>query len=679
MSDLTALFQPRAVAVIGASDQPGKLGRAMADSIAGFPGRVSLVNPRAASGMVPTIAAAAESGPVDLAILCVPAPVTSETLRECAEAGVRTALVCAGGFSEVGGRGDVYARSIDDVVHDSGIRVLGPNTSGFFVPGGSLFASFVPGVAEIASGRIAVVAASGGVNHVLSFLLQEHDLGVSLGVGIGAGQDITAPDVLEYLAGHDATRAVILHVETVPDGPRLLAAVRSLAEHKPVVALIVGRNDVSEFATSHTGALATSYRVTRDALRQAGAIIVDDEEQAAAAAIALSGRRARASADPGVGLITGQAGPGLIVADRLGDARSRLPLLEESTRETLSRLLPPMTYQGNPVDTGRPSEGFADVVAAVANDAGIDVLGVYAICEPVVDLSAAVSEDTVMRLPVLLGIDGPERAVAAARVAARSRGIPILRGPTRLANGLAALVEDARLLRRRSSEHADVQSDAVVPAGHGAWDEIAAKDLLDSVGIATPWRRRCADRAEAQAALQAIGGAVAVKLVDAAVLHKSDIGGVVLGVSSPAELDAALDSLEAAGATQFLVESMAAPGVDVIVGARMDAVFGPIVALGLGGTAAEVLADVAFRTAPLTASTAAGMIDDLGAAALLRGFRGGPTVDEQDLGRVIRAVGALVATGAVAEIEVNPLRITANGLIALDAVVLPAHDGVTTP
>lgn len=378
-----------------------------------------------------------------------------------------------------------------------------------------------------------------------------------------------------------------------------------------------------------------------------------------------------------MGLITGQAGPGLIIADRLVDTGEELPPLHSSTRQTLAGLLPPLTFQGNPVDTGRPSEAFGQVIATVAADPGVDILGIYAITEPVIDLAAAVP-GSLDELPVLLGVDGPADAVGLARQSAGAHRLPILRGPTRLAQGMAALAEDARRqhLRAIRDHHADIVVPRRADLAGAIWDEIRAKELLGVLSIATPARRRCTDRAEAHDALQEIGGRVAVKLVDAAVLHKTEIGGVVLGVDTTAAMDAALDSLEAAGAREFLVEEMASPGVDLIAGARLDDAFGPVVALGLGGTTAEALADVAIRTAPLGPAAAAGMVDDLAASALLRGFRGAPAVDEDELGRVLATLGELVASGAVAEIEINPLRITSTGLIALDAVVLPAHEEV---
>ena len=674
-TDLAALFEPRGVVVVGASASPGKLGHAMAKSLGSYPGSLRLVNARPEPGMFGSIAEAVSSAPdIDLAVMCVPASVTANAVRESAEAGVRAALVCAGGFAEVGGAGSGYATDLDTVIAETGIRLLGPNTSGFFVPGDSLFASFVPGVREFGPGSVAVVAASGGINHVLSFGLQEEGTGISLGVGLGAGQDVTAPHVLRYLVGHDQTRAVILHVESMPDGRDLMNAVSELAATKPVVALIVGRNDVAEFARSHTGALTTSWRTARALLRQAGAVVVDDEAHAVSAAIALSKGRARPNRSSGIGLITGQAGPGLVIADGLLGDGWTLPTLSPRSRDRLADLLPPLTFQGNPVDTGRPGESFPDVVRVVGEDPSIDIIGVYAITEEIIDLPRAVAAHGAATLvPTVVAVDGTSADVAAARRSAQNVGVAIVRGPTPLAQALSAIAEDARSRAAAGDGPSPAGPETPEPpAGwDGDWDEIRAKDLLSLLGIRTPARRRCDTRTDASEALAEFGRPVAVKLLSSEVLHKSDIGGVFLGVDSPQAMDEALDALESIGATQFLVEEMADPGAELVLGARLDDSFGPVVVVGLGGLAAEVMGDVAIRSAPVGARVASEMIDDLVVAELLNGYRGAPPVDREELGRIIVALGGIVASGRIAEIEINPLRVTAGGLVALDAVVIP--------
>ncbi|MFI1358693.1 acetate--CoA ligase family protein [Streptomyces sp. NPDC020898] len=785
-TDLIPLFAPEGVVVIGASRQSGKLGAAMARSLAPFSGARALVNsrrPEPGEGVYASVAEAAAhtAGRLDLAVLCVPAAGCADALAEAAAAGCRAALVCAGGFGEAGPEGEAHADALRLVAQETGIRILGPNTSGFFAPHLGLTASFVPAAGQLPAGDIAVVAASGGVNHALSFDLVAAGNGISLGVGIGAGLGVTAADVLAHLAGDGRTTAVALHVETVPDGPRLVEAVRLAAAAKPVVALIVGRSDVGDFARSHTGALATSWRTTRAALRQAGAVVVDDEREMVDALTALSRIQLRPHPDPGLAIVTAQAGPGLLLADRVGADGIRMPELAETTRRALGVLLPPLTYQRNPVDTGRPAETFARVLDTTAADPAVHLLAVYALTEPdSVDLATAAQDAGLgTDSPAVVVVGGLPEDVADQRARLHKAGIPALTGPASAANAVRALVAHARQRAVRidgstgpldgglpvhkagvpaptgpasaanvvpaptgpasaasalpapvtharqwavPTEGPSQAAAAPVPSGpldgglpvhkagvpaptgpasaasalpapvtharqwamptegppqaaaapvpSGPLDEDAAKVFLSSLGIRTPDRVACDSRADAHRALGVLGGPVAVKVLDAAILHKTEIGGVHLGVRTPGELDAALDAIGAD--RRYLVEAMAPAGVDLVLGARRDPVFGPVVLAGLGGTAAEALADVAIRLAPLSVAEAAGMPDDLAACALLDGWRGGPVLDRAEFGRVVSALAAaLAASPDTAEIEINPLRLTGDGLIALDAVIVP--------
>ncbi|CAM5586050.1 acetate--CoA ligase family protein [Streptomyces aurantiogriseus] len=671
---LTPLFAPEGVVVIGASRQSGKLGAAMARSLAPFPGARALVNarrPEPDEGVYASVAEAAAhtDGRLDLAVLCVPAAGCAQALAEAAAAGCRAALVCAGGFGEAGPEGEEHAEELRRVARETGVRLLGPNTSGFFAPHLGLTASFVPAAGQLPAGDIAVVAASGGVNHALSFDLVAAGNGISLGVGIGAGLDVDAADVLEHLAEDGRTTAVALHLETVPDGPRLVAAVRRVAAVKPVVALVVGRSDVGDFARSHTGALATSWRTTRAALRQAGAVVVDDERELVDALTALSRVQLRPDPDPGLGIVTAQAGPGLLLADRAGTDGIRMPELAATTQGALSELLPPLTYQRNPVDTGRPGETFARVLATTAADPAVDLLAVYALTEPdSVDLASAAQDAGLgADSPAVVVVGGLPEDVAEQRARLHKAGIPALTGPASAANAVRALVTHARQRALRGDGPAPEQ--AVAPVPPGPLDEDAAKTFLAGLGIRTPDRVACDSRADAHYALRLLGGPVAVKVLDAAILHKTEVGGVHLGVRTPEELDAALDAI--GPGRRCLVEAMAPAGGDLVLGVRRDPVFGPVVLAGLGGTAAEALADVAIRLAPLSAADAASMPDDLAARALLDGWRGGPVLDRAEFGRVVASLAAaLAASPDTAEIEINPLRLTADGLIALDAVIV---------
>ncbi|MPV89318.1 CoA-binding protein [Georgenia ruanii] len=676
-ADLSALFAPRGVVVVGASRTGTKLGSVMARSLQAFGGPLALVNarnPDPAVGLYPSVAAAADTlgEPLDLAVLCVPAGACADALKDAAAAGVRAALVCAGGFAEAGGDGVAYQERLVAASRASGVRLLGPNTSGFLIPHRRLTASFVPGVGDVPAGAVAVVAASGGVNHALAFLLADAGVGVSLAVGLGNATDVDAADVLEHLVGDDSTEAVALHVESVGDGPRLYAAVRRLTRTKPVVALVVGRNDVAEFAASHTGALATSWRTTRAVLRQAGAVLVDDERALVDAVATLSHSRLQPNPDPGVGIVTAQAGPGLILLDALRGAGVRTPTLTEDTQARIAGLLPPMTFQRNPVDTGRPGETFGDVLTAVAADAGVDVVAAYALAElgSTEQLAAAAAATATEGAPVVAGLGGSPTEAGELRHQLHAAAVASHLSPTALATGVAALVEDARLAHLAQQPDAEGAFDGRSVLVGRAWDEDQAKSVIEDLGLRAMPRRACDDEESAHRALDALGGPVAVKLLDAAVLHKTEIGGVQLGVRSHAELDDALTALRAAGASRYLVEAMAPSGVDLIVGAHRDAVFGPIVLLGLGGTQAEALADVTMRLVPVSTAEAAAMPDELLGAALLDGWRSGPRLDRGELARVVRALGTqLAADPGLQSLEINPLRLTHDGLIALDAVI----------
>ena len=372
----------------------------------------------------------------------------------------------------------------------------------------------------------------------------------------------------------------------------------------------------------------------------------------------------------GSGIVTAQAGPGLLHVDGLRGRGIAVPRLTDATRAALRDLLPPLTYQANPVDTGRPGRGFGQVLATVAADPGVDLVSVYALAEPdALDLPAAVEAAAADGAgPIVVGLGGPPEQVTPQRQALRKLGVPALGGPTALTVAVAALLDDAQARGRSRSETGRPPVRVAVPRRD--LDEDEAKTILGDLGIATPPRRACADRAAAHRALAELPGPVAVKLLDAAVTHKSDVGGVHLGIRDAAGLDAALDGLEAVGAAQFLLESMAPAGIDLIVGASRDPVFGPVVLVGLGGVVAEALADVAIAPAPLSIGEAGALADELSGRALLDGFRGGPVADRAALGAVLAALGdLLVHHREIEDVEINPLRVTADGLLALDAVL----------
>lgn len=676
---LSALFEPKTIAVVGASSSPDKAGHAMLRSLRSFPGSLFPVNPRATEiEGLPAFSSISEiPETVDLAVLVLPPQNVPQALGSCAEAGVRTAVICSGGMGESGAEGVALQNEALSVAREAGMRVLGPNTSGYVNPSASVYASFVPGVTDIQPGEIAIVAQSGGVNHALSFQAQSEGLGVRLAVGLGNAMDVDTADMLNYLAEDEATRVILLHLEGIPGGRKLFEAVGRAVECKPVIALKVGRSDVGDFARSHTGALTGSWRLARAALAQAGAVIVEDTVELIDAAHALAATRLPPTAQPGIGLVSGQAGPALLVADALRTAGIELPELEPRTSERLEELLPPVTYQRNPVDTGRPDESFVDVLTTVGEDSAIDALVVYALhepgaLEPVATMKEFQSRD---RVPSIFITAGPQKKVAQTATSLKSESVPVYLSPERGARAMRALVMDARSAYRRKYNELP-RKFTPSPLGPEPLDEAAAKDLLEASGIRAPRRRVCVTHDEARIAWSEFEEQVVVKVLDSTVTHKSEANGVHVGVDSPEALRNALnaiDELSSDGGARYLIEELASPGVELIIGGTRDPSFGPTVLLGIGGTAAEAIGDVALRLAPLSVGEAEVMIEELSGKKLLKGFRGQPTVDRGELIDALLVVShMLTAHPEIVELDINPIRATDKGLVALDALILLA-------
>lgn len=662
---------------MGASGNAGKAGYAMVSSLANFSGPVYAINPRAAARgecilNLETKASVAElEGQVDLAVLTVPAPMVPEALEQCGQAGVTAAIICAGGFGESGDEGAALQQQAVRVATAHDIRLLGPNTSGFMNPRIGLFANFMPSVTTLSPGPVAVVAQSGGVNLALAFMLERAGIGTSLSVGLGNGADVGFVEVLDHLANDPETTAVALHVEGVADGAALMDAVLRVSARKPVVAIKVGKNDVGDFAKSHTGALTGSYEVTRAALSQAGAVVVDSLAELVDAVTALSTIRLQPSPEPGAAIITGQAGPGLILADALAEAGVPVPALHSETTAQLQQLLPALTYQRNPVDTGRPGESFPAVARAVSGDPSIALTAVYALDEPgAFDPVAALAP---LSGHVMFASGGPQNVLIQHRERLRELGIPMFHSPDALAHGVAAVVKDAQL------QFAARQKPVRPAYGKGAilgstLDESEGKRLIAEAGARIPAGRTAANRQEAHAALEDLGGPLVVKVLDAAILHKADVGGVHTNIRTPDQLDVALDVIDRIpnrSSGRYLLERQAGSGVELIVGGVRDAAFGPVVALSLGGTDVEISnVSPQLRVAPLSRPAALDMVLGL-PPALLAGHRGAPPIDPEAVADILLAVGELLMTYSdITEVDLNPVRITAEGPIVLDALII---------
>lgn len=679
---LSRLFDPKSIAIVGASAAPEKPGYQMVKAFEKFPGRIYPVNPRGGAVLGSEIYKSLSDipEPVDLIAMVVPPQASADVLREAAACSAGAAFMVSGGFSETGGDGHKRQAEILKICHDGGIRLLGPNTSGFMRPSKKLFCTFLPAAAGLKPGKIGIVAQSGGINITMAFMANELRLGISLSVGIGNGADVSVADAIDYLADDPATEVIAVHLEGVSDGRVLFDTIRRTVPRKPVVVLPVGKADLGGFAESHTGNLMGTYALTCAGLRQAGAVVVDTTTALIDAAHALSNARLAPAAAPGVGILTGQAGPGLLMTDKLRSAGIDVPEIGAETISKIAGLLPPLTYLKNPVDTGRPLASFGEVCSTLARDPVVDTLLIYALHESdSVDFAAAIGTAADLSgKPCVYGTQGMNKDIGPLMKALEKRGVTAIASPDRAALATQALVEDSRAQHRLTALSTDnsLQNTSMPPLPR-VLDEASAKDFIGEWGIATPQRIVCTTHAEAQTAKRKISGSVVVKILDPRITHKTETGGVHLGIRAAKQLDAALAQIDSIKSRtrkkRYLIEAMAPPGLEVIIGARNDPSWGPVVLLGLGGTAAEVLEDVSMRLAPVDKPAALAMIDELKSAALFNGFRGAPKVDKQALADVIVAVGHIVLeTPGIREIDLNPVRVygDGDGVLALDALIV---------
>jgi acyl-CoA synthetase (NDP forming) len=546
--NLERLFAPASIAVVGASASPAKAGYQALLALGSFRGEVFAINPRADAilGRRAWPSLRELSRPVDLVILAVPAAACVDAVRDAIDCRCGGALVVSGGFAESGADGARIQAELEQLCVDSDFRLLGPNTAGFVNTEVSLTASFVPSADCVPPGDIAVVAQSAGINLTVSFLLAKLGYGVTCAIGLGNAIDVDAADALEFVAEQPGTKAIALYLEGVQLGRRLYDVMRRVTPKKPVAVLTVGREDIGEFARSHTGNLIGSYALRSSALRQAGAVIVESTEDLAAAAAVLSRHRLPPKERPGVGVITAQAGAGLVMLDLLKSSGVAVPTLSAPTLTRIAEHLPPRTYLKNPVDTGRPGESFTDVLVALAEDPQVDAIIAYALSEP-----AALRPDLVLPVaarktakPLLFGTMGPREEIAPVLATLRTQGFYVAESPEELARAARTLARDAAS-QARVARQDDPRPSTLRNALPGATDEHAAKEILESLGVRTPKRCVCASHEEAHDALTRLGKPIVVKLLSPEVAHKTEVGGVHLNVTERAQLSDALEQLDA--------------------------------------------------------------------------------------------------------------------------------------
>ncbi|GAA5033614.1 acetate--CoA ligase family protein [Streptomyces siamensis] len=676
--DLSALFDPVSVAVVGASDDPAKYGHAIAAQAVRANGRrpVHLVNRRGGTVLgrsaAPSLSAIGE--PVDLAVVSVPAAGFEDAVDEALRCGARAIVAITAGFAETGEAGRARQLAVAERVRAAGAVMVGPNCLGIADNTTDLFLAsdtFTPG-------GVALLSQSGNLALELQLRFRPHGLGFSRFVSLGNQADVTLVDLLADCARHEGTRAIAVYAEDFADGRAFAEA--AAAAGKPVVLLTAGRGDASaRSAQSHTGALTTSADVVTAACRDAGVELVTTPRELTVALAALTG--ARRPAGRRVAVLTDGGGHGVVAADAVEAAGFTVPELTGPTRRHLRETLWEQSAVANPVDLAGMGEqdpgSYARTVAALLAAEEVDAVlmtgyfGGYAAADGGLGgggLVLAEGEREAARLiadhhratakPLVVQSMYPDSPSCRTLAAA---GIPVF----------AATEDAARALAATAPGPLHTGVTPLPPAAAPLRDSgyMGTRRALEEAGLAFPAAREIHDETELLAAAAEFPGPYVLKALH--LLHKSDAGGVVLGLAGPDELLAAFREMHARlGAPAYSVEAMAdlTDGIELIVGVNRDPRFGPVAMVGLGGVLAEALHDVAFTLAPVSAGRALSLLRGLRTAALLDGVRGRPPVDVAAAAAAVEAITAFAAAHPeIAEIEVNPLLVSPHGALALDS------------
>jgi acetyl coenzyme A synthetase (ADP forming)-like protein len=695
-------FAPRGVAVLGASQNPSKLGYGVARNmvVSNYPGALHFVNPKGGELFDRPIYTnlASVPDPIDLAVIIIPAKAVPGALKECGQRGINYAIVGSGGFRETGEEGAKLEHRCLEIAEEYGIRVLGPNCIGYLDTHLPIDTSFLPLPGPI-QGDIAFLSHSGAICEAVIDWARGQGFGLSRLVSLGNQMDLTEADLLPPTGEDDNTRVIAMYLEGVGDGDQFIEQARKVTPVKPVVAIKVGRSESGRAAVaSHTGALAGQDAAYDAAFRKAGVIRARHSEEMFDWARALAW--CQLPPGPRFAILTNAGGPGVIAADSLDENGLELSAFTDETTSALQAILPEAASVRNPVDmlaAAGPRE-YADCLKLLLADEGVD--GIIVILPPPPMSTAAEVAGAIIPVirsaekPVVVTLMGEDLIAQAAQLFRQSR-IPDYRFPERAASAMRVLWQRARALEATRVEPEvveDVDRDRVrqtlenaQPGESGFIGADQAAVIVEAYGISPPLEQLVNTPEQAVEAAKKLGFPVALKIVSPDVPHKSDAGGVLLDLGTDeavAEgyqqiLDAVLAAVPKAEITGIAVQPMIGDGHDVIIGVVRDDQFGPMVMFGTGGVEVEARKDVAFGLAPLTRVDAEHMLESTWAGRRLAGFRHMASGDREAVIQALIRLGQLaVEFPEVAEVEVNPLRVMRDGALALDIRLRRSSGGV---
>jgi acetyltransferase len=687
MSHLEALFNPKSVAVIGASKDPGKLGYILLKNVIdyNFKGNVYPVNPKADVILdrkaYPKISAIPD--PVDLALLSIPSQFVLDAVEECSESKVKSVVILSSGFKEAGGKGEKIQAKIKSVCQSSGMRALGPNCMGIYNISGNLNGTYFWELPRIL-GNISFVSQSGAYGGILFNEIRQRQIGISKFVSIGNMVDLNHADLLRYLLKDKNTQVIALFIEGILDGLEFMKVASDVSKVKPIVAFKVGRSESGKRAArSHTGAMAGSYEVYEAAFKQSGVILTKNTEEFFDTAMALSAWHHSLPKNDKLAIMTISGGPCVVASDTCEAIGLNVPILSDETREQVRKYIPFFGADSNPVDmtpqmNPKNYEGCVETVfsqkdigGGIAINCGLDIPEFG---------SAFVNAYKIHDKPVVsFTIDTPEISKIFYK-----NNIPIYPTPERSVhayNGLVVYSEYLKSLKAKEkskgakSDHMRASTVLKKLAGEGkkVLAEGESSKVLEENEIPTCRGAIAKNIDEAIKHARDIGYPVVVKIHSSEISHKSEVGGVHVGLKDESELKEACHKLlkNFGKSTELLVQEFIPPGIELIIGGKRDPIFGPIVVFGLGGVFAELLKDISLRICPVDKQEAMGMVQEIKGFPLLKGFRGKTGANADIIAdALVKASYLMLSNSSISELDINPLIAHEDRLAVVDSLII---------
>lgn len=693
---VSQLLKPRSIAIIGMSRKPGAAGGNLLSHLElnGFTGDIHLVGRGGGDFRGREVLSEISQLPedIDLALIALPAQAVPDAVRELAQSKVAAGIVYASGFAELGEEGSQLQAEIAGIANSSGIRLAGPNCIGYFNYVDGLNTVFLHGVPKLttlpenSTGALAVLAQSGGMMGLVVSGLNARRVPVSYALSTGNEASLNLAHYLDYLADDPSTGGVVLYVEEVRDPQAFMAAVRKCrANGKNVVLTHTGRTERGQqAAASHTGALAADYGVMKTLATRAGACVVESLDELMDVAEILT--RNPNPPTGGIGFATSSGAFCAIALDEASSLGVDVPELSEQTAAVLNARLPSYMSAANPLDLGTlvtvDPEVYYDGVRALLDD---DALSSVVVGAP---FSTPESNEIMLRnvaraaegstKPVVVGLFADVSPIPQElREFASDHGIVISTSPERLIRAVATVSRYARAVESADAAVAPTEDSSALDFGADAQVEWVGKAAIAKLGVPVPAGGLATTEDEAVKLADSIGYPVVAKVQSAHLKHKTEAGGVVLGIKDAQELGAVYRDLTARAAdaqTQpidgILIEEMAKGGVELMVGAHRHPAWGPVVVVGLGGIWVEALSDVRLLPPDLTITEIIAELKQLRSSKLLGDFRGRAALDLHAIAHVIASVGQLmIARPDIEELDINPLLARPDGVLALDVLI----------